>query len=129
MTGPWDAGIGLLYAAEARKAAPIRLLARGTPFVVVAVVEVGENVMEVVDDYELFLFVRNRSRSSTLLNVREARFPDPQTGPLVDTVHIRFDGDWVAQEGDVLDVCATLKVTAGVNTRYAQAEGSAFIVV
>ncbi|MCO1655630.1 hypothetical protein [Pseudonocardia humida] len=96
-----------MHAAQVGTTAPVRLLPRGAAFTAVVVVEIGGNVMEVVDVSELFVFVRNRSRSRTLLHARESRSMDPRRASSTETVTIPFDGGWVAHEGDVLDVCAT----------------------
>ena len=129
VTGPWDAEIGLLHLAENGGTGPVRLVPRATAFTVLALVAVGQNLMEFVDDVELFVFVRNRSRSCTLLQAREVRSPDPQRAALSETFQVPFDGGWVAHEGDVLDACATFKVTAGVHTTYTTRETRPVIVV
>lgn len=128
MTGSWDAEITLLYPVEAGRTTPVRVLPTGSPFDVVAIVRVGQSLMQVVNRYELLVFVRNLSRSTTLLTRHESQPLEPQRAALADRLTVGFTAGWTAQKGDVLDVLTTFAVTAGINTDYSVAESPRFIV-
>lgn len=128
MTGSWDAEITLLYPAEAGHHTPVRVIPAGSPFDVIAVVRVGQSLMQVVNRYELFVFVRNLSRSTTLLTGHESQPLEPRRTALADELAVGFSAGWTARQGDVLDVLTTFAVTAGVNTDYSVAESPRFVV-
>jgi hypothetical protein len=126
--GAWEAGIKLVYAVDAGRCSAIDTIAHGAAFDVLANVTIGQNLMQVVDSYDLFVSVRDLSRSSTLLSRRKCVQLAPQRAPLKQTLQLSFDPGWEASEGDVLDVMATFKVTAGINTVYSSAGSNNIIV-
>jgi hypothetical protein len=129
MSGVWDSSIRLVYAAEAGGSAALDTVPNGSAFDVLVNIKIGQNLMQVVDAYDLFVSVRNLSQSNTLLNQRKSCRLPPRRTTLTQTLQVGFDREWRANEGDLLDVIATFKVTAGVNASYSAAMGASFIVI
>lgn len=128
MSGAWDASIRLVYAVNAGSSSAIDTIANGAAFDVLANIRIGEDLMKVVDGYELFISVRNLSQSDTLLRQHESSQLTPRRTALAQTLDVNFGAGWEANEGDVLDVVATFKVMAGVNANYSLASGDRFVV-
>jgi hypothetical protein len=84
--------------------------------------------MQFVDRCDLFVSVRDLSQSRTLLCQRKSYELTPRKAALNQTLRVRFDAGWNANEGDVLDVVATFKVTSGVNFDYTLARSEPFVV-
>jgi hypothetical protein len=128
MSGTWDATITLVYAADQGRSSAIDTIKCGEAFDLVADVRIGRNLMQFVDSCELFVAVRNLSRSTALLNRRQSYVLAPQDSALDQRLHVKVDAGWSANEGDALDALATFKVTAGVNSDYTLARSAPFIV-
>jgi hypothetical protein len=128
MSGTWDATIMAVHAADDGWSFPIDAVENGAVFGVVASVKIGQNLMQFVDGCELFVAVRNLSQSTTLLSRRQAYALAPQRSPLNQELQLKFDAGWNANEGDVLEVVATFKVTAGINHDYSLARSGPFAV-
>jgi hypothetical protein len=128
MSGTWDASIKLVYATDDGRSFPIDILKSGDAFGVVANVRIGRNLMQFVDSCELFVSVRNLSQSNTLLRRHQSFALTPMEAPLHQELQVKFDDEWSANEGDVLEVVATFKVTAGANHDYSLARSDPFVV-
>jgi hypothetical protein len=94
----------------------------------VANVRIGRNLMQFVDRCELFVSVRNLSRSTTLASQHQQYELTPQKFALNEAFRVQFASGWTAGEGDVLEVLATFKVTSGINYDYSMARSAPFIV-
>lgn len=129
MSGNWDASIRQVQAVESSVVfAPIDVVAIGAAFDVVALTRIGGNLMSVVNSCDLFVAVRNVSRSTTLANVHVHHDLCPVRRTLHKTLRAQIGGGWAADDGDVLEILATFKVTAGVHTDYSLARSDLIIV-
>ena len=129
MSGDWDANIRHIHAVEDGVVfAPIDVIAAGAAFDVVAAAQIGESLMAVVDCCDLFVSVRNLSRSTTVVNTHVHQALTPVRRTLHRTLRSTVCAGWQACEGDVLELLATFKVRAGVHTDYSLARSSPFIV-
>lgn len=130
MPGTWDANIKLLYAVDQGGFFAADTVNLGDPFDVIANVEIGSSLKGVVLRHDLFVSVRNLSRS-TILGRQQFGAQVPPTGQaLNEEVRLSFAGGWQAagDEGDVLEVVASYKVTAGIHTDYSVEKSKLFIV-
>ena len=129
MSGHWDADIRQVQALEGGVVfAPIDVVAVGAVFDVVATTCIGENLMSVVNCCDLFVAVRNLSRSTALANAHVHLDLCAVKRILHKTLRAKIGAGWRADDGDVLEVLATFKVTAGVHTDYSLARSEPFIV-
>ena len=128
MSGTWDATILSAYAAGTGEPFAVDAVGNGEKFDVVANVRIGRNLMQFVDRCELFVSVRNLSRSTTLASQHQQYELAPQKLALNEAFRVQFPSGWTAGEGDVLEVLATFKVTSGINYDYSMARGAPFIV-
>jgi hypothetical protein len=128
MAGTWDADITSLHAAAEGGSFAADTVRCGEAFDVVATIRVGRNLMQFVDTCELFVSVRNLS-AARLLTRRRLSLPlTPQDASLTRQLRVAVAGGWAAEDGDLLEALATLKVTAGVNPDYSLARSAPFIV-
>ena len=65
MSGTWDATILSVHAAETGEPFAVDAVPNGEKFDVVANVRIGRNLMQFVDHCDLFVSVRNLTRSTT----------------------------------------------------------------
>ena len=128
MSGTWDATIVSAYAAESAEPFAIDAIANGEKFDVVANIRIGRNLMQFVDRCELFVSVRNLSRSTTLATQHQEYALTPQKASFNEAFRVQFASGWEAGEGDVLEVLTTFKVTSGINYDYSMARSAPFIV-
>jgi hypothetical protein len=128
MSGTWDADVTLVHAAAEGGTDPLDTVAAGQPFDVVASVRVGRNLMQFVDAYDLFVSVRNLSRSSIVDRCHQSCPLAPQDAPLHRQLRVAIPAGWTATEGDLLELLATFKVTAGINADYTLARSAPLIV-
>jgi len=77
---------------------------------------------------DLFVAVRNLSRSVALVDVHVHDELTPVRHTLHKMLRAKIDAGWTAGDGDVLEILATLKVTAGVHTDYSLARSDPFVV-
>jgi hypothetical protein len=128
MAGTWDADITLLHAAAEGGSSAADTVPCGEAFDVLAGIRVGRNLMQFVDTCDLFVSVRNLS-ACRLLTRRRLSLPlAPQDAALARQLRVAVAGGWTAEDGDILEVVATLKVTAGVNPDYSLARSAPFLV-
>jgi hypothetical protein len=128
MTGSWDAGIKRLYARDRNGSPAIGTIRNGDPFEVVAEVGIGQGLMQFATGCDLAVSVRNLSQSRILACARLSYPLAAQDGALRHRLDATVDGGWRANDGDVLEVIATFKVTAGVHKTYSLARSAPFIV-
>ena len=128
MSGHWDADIRQVQALEGGVVfAPIDVVAVGEAFDVAATAYVGEGLMAVVSYCDVFVAVRNLSRSVAVANAAVHHELVPVRRALHKTIRVKIDCGWAAVDGDVLEVLATFKVTAGVHTNYSLARSDPLI--
>lgn len=129
MAGPWDAELKLLYPADSGTFFTVDTIESKTAFVAVANVEIGENLNENVDEHDVWVSVRNLSKSTIAItaNLHQKLTPQNNTARLLE-VRVPIDDTWTADEGDILELVASYKVTAGANKAYSSTDSKTFIV-
>ncbi len=129
MSGPWDAEIKLLYPVDDGTLWTVDSIKSGTPFDAIANVEIGENLNEVVVRYDVWVSVRNLSKSTTIATGQRGEPLTPQNNtPRREQILIDIPGGWAADPGDVLELVASYRVTAGINTSFSSAASRTFVV-
>ena len=128
MTGSWDAAVRLVYVNDHTGSVAVGTIGNGRPFEVVAEIKIGQSLMQVVGGCDLFVSVRNLSRSCILSRRRLSYALAPQNAPLRQRLEAAFDAGWKADDGDVLEVIVTFKVTAGIHQSYSLASGTPLVV-
>ena len=128
MSSTWDANVILVYVTSEGNSSAVDIIRNGEPFDVIASIRIGRNLMQFVDSYDLFISIRNLSQSSTQSTQRQSTDLAPQNAALSQQLRVRMDPGWAANEGDILEVLATLKVTSGINSDYSLARSGPFIV-
>lgn len=134
MPSPWDASIKLLYGVDQGTFFTLDDLALDDPFDVIANVEIGENLNEVVDSFTLRVGIRNLTTSETVAiqELSDALKPENNT-PRTEELRVEIPSGWAQQGsgsnvGDVLQAVASYKVVAGINTDFSTAESDTFVV-
>jgi hypothetical protein len=132
MPGTWDANIKLLSAVDDGQDFAVDTIDKNTSFDVLANLEIGSRLNEVVTRHDLFVQVQNLSQSNILTQQNFGTALAPQVNQ-TRNLEQRLDfnvpaGGWPANEGDILEVVASYKVTAGVNTDYSAARSQLFII-
>jgi hypothetical protein len=129
MSGAWDAQITLVYLTDNGGSTAIDTIRNSAPLDVLANVLIGETLMQVVSTAELFVSVRNLSQLAVPLRQHKTFELTPKSARLRQTFEVHFEGGWAAEEGDVLDVVASLKVRAGVHVDHTHARGPLVVVI
>jgi hypothetical protein len=131
MPSPWDASIKLLYAADPGTFFTVDDVALGDPFDIIANVEIGENLNENVDSFDLRVSVINLTQSKVVAIEDDKG----DLTPLDDTPHfderrVNISPGWQANAavGDILQAVASYKVTAGSNVDFSTAQSHTFVV-
>lgn len=129
--GVWDADIKLLYAVDVGTFFTADTVDSTAPFDVIANVEIGARLNENVNRQDLFLAVQNLSQGVIKASTTVGGALAPQVNTdRNEELRANFNppgGGW-GNDGDVLEVIASYKVTAGVNTDYSTARSELFIV-
>jgi len=130
MPGNQDANIKLLYVVDENSFFTADTVDVGAAFDVIANVEIGKDLMEVVSKENLFVSVVNLSQSTVLQQqtLENVLTPVANPDPLNQELRIKVSGGWTANEGDVLEAIATYKVNAGVYTDYSAARSGTVVV-
>jgi len=128
MPSPWDASIKLLYAVDANTFFTIDDVTNGDPFDVIANVEIGENLNENVDRFDLRVAVRNLTQSTTVEIVNVGDILKPQNNETRNEERRVSFAPVNATQGDILQAIASYKVTAGVNFDFSTAQSNTFVV-
>jgi len=131
MPGTFDANLKLVYAVDQGAFFAIDTVGNGKAFDVIANLEIGEDLMAVATRYDLSVAVRNLSQSTTPTQLRTT-VPvtlTPAHADFNEEHRVQFAAGWTgADDGDVLEVVAGLKVTAGVHTDYSLSKSNPFMV-
>jgi hypothetical protein len=132
MPGTWDANIKLLTAVDDGFDFAVDTIDKNTNFDMLANLEIGSRLNEVVNRHDLFVQVQNLSQSNILAQQNFGEVLAPQVNT-TRNLEVRLDfnvpaGGWPANEGDILEAVASYKVTAGVNTDYSASRSQLFIV-
>jgi hypothetical protein len=129
MANPEDAAIKLLYAADDNTLFTADTVQNGSAFDLVADVEIGEQIFRVIDSIDIFASVRNLTRSTSLALTKHENVAPQNNNHDRRQVRLDVNSGWTANEGDVLQAVATLKVTYGANAHYSHTESDTFVVV
>jgi hypothetical protein len=132
MPSDFDANIKLLYAVDAGGGFfTIDDVANGAEFVMVANVEIGADLNQNVDSFDLRVGIRNLTQSVTVATVNDSGTltPDPTPAAFFDERRVTIPAGWgPAEVGDVLQAVAAYIVTAGANKDFSTAESQTFVV-
>ena len=123
-----DANIKLVYAVDNNLFFAIDVVNEGDPFDVICNFEVGNDIMQSVDGFDLRVFIRNLSQSNILLSRTVSQNLADSPDPFNVEQRVDFAGGWNADDGDVLEPVASLKVRAGINSDYSTVRGNTFMV-
>ena len=101
MPSAWDANIKLLSATDLNTSFTINDVANGASFDLVADVEIGEDLNQNVDSFDLRVAVRNLTASTTVATVNDsgALAPDPTPAPFFDQRRVNIAAGWTATVG------------------------------
>ncbi|NLT57017.1 MAG: hypothetical protein GXX79_21150 [Actinomycetales bacterium] len=134
MPNAYDAGIKLVYVADPDPA-PARFtiddVSLGAEFKVVADVEVGSAMHALVTKYDMVVGVVNLTRCQSVTVVKDGASisPDNSGVALRKIIEVTIPSGWAnALEGDVLQVVASFKLTAGAVFDYSAAISPTFVV-
>jgi hypothetical protein len=128
VSNDWDASIKLLYPTDENTFFTIDDVENGKAFDVVANVEIGRNLNEAVDSFDLSVSIVNLSQSTLVAKVRDSGPLNPADAPHLDERRVKIPAGWTADIGDVLQAVASYRVTAGVNFDISTAESVTFVV-
>lgn len=134
MPSPWDASVKLLYAVDQGLFFTIDDVANDAAFDVIANVEIGENLNEVVDSHTVRVGIRNLTTSETVAIEEDTAPLTPQDNtPFHAELRVGIPAGWSStgsgtNVGDVLQAVASYVVVAGVNTDLSTAESNSFVV-
>lgn len=128
MAGVWDAEIKLLYAVDSGTFFTIDNVNKTDPFTVVANVEIGQNLNQFVDKYDLWVAIRNLTQSTPADTQHQTNSLTPGNNPFLAELRVDFNPLTNANDGDVMEAVAAFKVTAGANTDYSTQKSQTFMV-
>ncbi|GAA4464134.1 hypothetical protein [Phytohabitans houttuyneae] len=130
MAGNYDAIIKLIRAVDPGTDYTVDTLSPQSAFDVVAGVEVGKALMAVADRYDLWIVIRNLSQSTTEIRKQHGDLLKPTDAPFQKEIRLDFpSGLPAAVEGDVIEIFATLKITAGIHVDHSVARSETYLVV
>ena len=127
MPSDFDASIKLLYPTDVNTFFTIDDIAKGAAFDVVANVEIGQDLNQNVDTFDLRVGIVNLTQSASTKVVNVSGPLTPAAAPFLKEERVNING-WTADIGDVLQVVASYKVTAGVNVDFSTAQSVTFVV-
>lgn len=128
MPSDLDASIKLLYPVDLNQFFTIDDVASGDSFDVIANVEIGQDLNQSVDNFDLRVGIVNLTQSSSVAVVNDAGALSPAATPFLDERRVNIPAGWSANTRDVLQAVASYKVTAGVNTDFSTATSQTFVV-
>lgn len=128
MPSDLDASIKLLYPVDLNQFFTIDDVASGDSFDVIANLEIGQDLNQSVDNFDLRVGIVNLTQSSSVAIVNDAGALAPAAAPFFDERRVNIPAGWSANSGDVLQAVASYKVTAGVNTDFSTAVSQTFVV-
>lgn len=130
MANDYIATIKLLYPVAAGASYTLQDIVAGKEFDVIADVEIGRDLNDVVDRFDLRLGVVNLTTAGSVAVVDCGAVLKPADAPLIEQRRVSVPGGWTAaRSGDVLQVVASYKVTAGSNVETSTAQSSTFCVI
>jgi hypothetical protein len=128
MPGEYDARFNQLSVVDQGTSFTLDTLASGKDFDVIADIEVGESLNEVISRIQIWVSVGNLTQ---LIQVQSQVYdngtPGPAKAPRNERITIPFKALTGVNEGDLLEAVATLKVTAGVLSDISDARSQKFI--
>jgi hypothetical protein len=129
VANPWDAVIKLLTPVDLNTNFTIDVLQLNDSYDVVADVEIGEDLNENVDKFELRVAIINLTTATqvALKDVSGNLTPQDDT-QFFDQVRVNFGPIQNSTPGDVLQAVASYRVTAGSNSDVSTAESVTFVV-
>jgi hypothetical protein len=132
MPSDYDASIKLLDAVDLGTFFSIDDVAVGQTFDVVANVEIGQDLNQVVTRFDLRVAIRNLTQSKTVAIVNDGGALAPGNAPFLDQRRVNIAAGWDnagndAVAGDVLQALASYKVSAGVNFDFSTAQSNTFL--
>jgi len=128
MAGNWDATVTVLRATETGKNFVAATVQNGKEFDVVVEVEAGARIMEFATRHDVVVSVLNVSAGTVLARLPFGEPLTPATAALHRSLRLSVPAGWIAQEGDVLEVVASYKLTAGLHPNASSARSGDFIV-
>lgn len=132
MSNDMDANIKLLYPVDKNSFFTIDDVGLGKEFDVIANVEVGEDLHEVINRHEVRVGIVNLTQSKavgTPQTLNQNVTPQNNT-PLLAELRVAIPATWAndAEVGDVLQAVASYKVIAGVKIDFSTAQSVTFVV-
>jgi hypothetical protein len=131
MPSDFDASIKLLDAVDVNTFFSIDDVANGASFDVVANVEIGSDLNENVDRFDLRVAVLNLTQSKTVAIVNDGGVLVPADAPFFEQRRVNIAAGWDANNnaavGDILQAVASYKVTAGANFDFSTAQSHTFV--
>jgi hypothetical protein len=128
MPSDFDASIKLLYPVDLNQFFTIDDVAAGDSFDVIANVEIGQDLNQNVDNFDLRVGIVNLTQSSSVAIANDSGALAPAPTPFLDERRVNIPAGWSANPGDVLQAVASYKVTAGANTDVSSAVSQTFVV-
>lgn len=128
MPSDFDASIKLLYPVDVKTFFTIDDVANGASFDVIANVEIGRDLNQNVDRYELRIGVVNVTQSQSVAIVNSSGGLTPSDQPFLFEHRVNIPAGWSAQVGDVLQAVASYRVVAGANVDFSTASSLTFVV-
>lgn len=130
MPSDLDASIKLLYATDVGTFFTIDDVPRGESFDLVLNVEIGKDLNQQVDRFDLRVGVVNLTQSRSVRTVDQGDTLTPSEDPFLAELRVNIPVNWSAEPevGDVLQAIASFKVTAGVNVDFSTAFSNTFVV-
>lgn len=125
-----DASVKLIYAVDNGSFFAIDDVALDAPFDVIMNVEIGQELNRHVTRSTARIGVRNLTQSKTVATLQQSTTLTPGVAPVLDELRFNIAAGWGvnAAVGDVLQVVASYKVEAGVDSDVSYAESAHFIV-
>ena len=132
MSNDMDANIKLLYPVDKDSFFTIDDVGQGKEFDVIANVEIGEDLNEVVNRHEVRVGIVNltQSRAVGVPQTQADNLLPQNNTPRLEEVRVAIPAGWDADAapGDVLQAIASYKVTAGANIDFSTAQSVTFVV-
>jgi hypothetical protein len=128
MPSDLDASIKLLYPTDENTFFTIDDVESGKAFDIIANVEIGQDLNQSVDSFDLRVGIINLTQSTSVVTVQDNGPLTPASAPHLDERRVNVPAGWTASPGDVLQAVASYKVTAGVNIDYSTAQSVTFVV-
>jgi hypothetical protein len=128
MPSDFDANIKLLDAVDLGTFFSIDDVANGASFDVIANVEIGQDLNQNVDRFDLRVGIVNLTQSQGVTVVNDGGVLNPAAAPFFDQRRVNIPAGWAATVGDALQARASYKVTAGANFDFSTAVSNTFVV-